>query len=204
MLVEHPEAITVDERSNTYILNYENSAANGPNGLLSASLTLTRGDLHAIEQRMIVVRNGDRREYRFSEAAFEKKSTGSVPPDVFQTDPELLPDGNRTKNKTPGSIDSTDRKSSIDAIASPELEIEVTYLLNRIRANLGEQVSLTRTAGGALRIEALAENDARKDEILRALSPVRNNPAVKVEVSTVIRKFADSDWPPVALARIVV
>ena len=185
MLVEHPEAITIDERSNTYILNYENSAANSSNGLLSASLTLTRADLHPIEQTMIVARNGDRREYRFSEASFEKKSTGSVPPDVFQTDPELLPDGHRTKNKTPGSIDSTDRKSPIDAIASPELEIEVTYLLNRIRANLGEQVSLTRTAGGALRIEALAENDARKDEILRALSPVRNNPAVKVEVSTV-------------------
>ena len=183
MLVEHPEAIATDERSNTYILNYENSTANSSNGLLSASLT--RADLPATEQRMIVARNGDRREYRFSEASFEKKSTGSVPPDVFQTDPELLPDGNRTKNKTPGSIDSTDRKSPIDAIASPELEIEVTYLLNRIRANLGEQVSLTRTAGGALRIEALAENDARKDEILRALSPVRNNPAVKVEVSTV-------------------
>ena len=26
----------------------------------------------------------------------------------------------------------------------------------------------------------------------------------KVEVSTVMRKFADFDWPPVALARIVV
>ena len=187
MLVEHREAITVDERSNTYILNYENSAANGPNGLLSASLTLTRGDLHAIEQRMIVVRNGDRREYRFSEAAFEKKSTGSVPPDVFQTDPELLPERtkSRTEDKTTAAIDSTDHKSPADAVASPELEIEVTYLLNRIKANLGEQVSLTRTAAGALRIEALAENDARKNEILRALSPVRNNPAVKVEVSTV-------------------
>lgn len=185
MLVEHPEAITVDERSNAYVLNYENSAANSSNGLLSASLTLTRADLHAIEQRMIVARNGDRREYRFSEAAFEKKSTGSVSPDVFQTDPELLPEGNRTEDKTPGPIDSTDHKSPVAAVASPELEIEVTYLLNRIKANLGEQVSLTRTAGGALRIEALAENDARKDEILRALSPVRNNPAVKVEVSTV-------------------
>src|SRR3989442_6971089 len=187
MLVEHPEAITVDERSNTYILNYENSAANGPNGLLGASLTLTRGDLHAIEQRMIVARNGDRREYKFSEAAFEKKSTGSVHPDVFQTDPQLLPERtkSRTEDKTTAPIDSTDHKSPADAVASPELEIEVTYLLNRIKANLGEQVSLTRTAAGALRIEALAENDARKNEILRALSPVRNNPAVKVEVSTV-------------------
>ena len=187
MLVEHPEAITVDERSNAYVLNYENSAANNTNGLLSASLTLTKANLHAIEQRLIVARNGDRREYRFYEAAFEKKSTGNVPPDVFQTEPELLPEGTkgRVEERPPGSIDSIDHKSPVDAVASPELEIEVTYLLNRIKANLGEQVSLTRTAGGALRVEALAENDARKDEILRALTAVRNNPAVKVEVSTV-------------------
>src|SRR5207249_12149597 len=91
----------------------------------------------------------------------------------------------RTEDKTSAPIDYADHKSPVDKIASPELEIEVTYLLNRIKANLGEQVSLTRTPGGALRIEALAENDARKDEILRALSPVRNNPAVKIDVSTV-------------------
>ncbi len=187
LLVEHPEAITVDERSNTYVLNYENSAANGSNGLLSATLTLTRADLHAIEERLIVARNGDRREYRFTETGFEKKAADSVPTEVFQTDPELLPEGakGRIEDKTPGSIDSTDHKSPVDGVASPELEIEVTYLLNRIKANLGEQVSLTRTAAGALLIEALVENDARKDEILRALSPVRHNPAVKVEVSTV-------------------
>ncbi len=185
MLVEHPEAITVGERSSTYVLDYQNT--NSASGLLSASLTLTKADLHAIEQRLIVVRNGDRREYRSYETAFEKKAADNVAPDVFQPEPELLPEGTkgRIEDKTHSSTDATDHKSPVDAVASPELEIEVTYLLNRIKANLGEQVSLTRTAGGALRIEALAENDARRDEILRALSPVRNNPAVKVEVSTV-------------------
>src|SRR2546425_13281775 len=104
---------------------------------------------------MTVPRNGDRREYKFSKAAFKKKSTGSVHPDVFQTDPQLLPERtkSRTEDKTTAPIDSTDHKSPADAVASPELEIEVTYLLNRIKANLGEQVNLTRTAAGALRIE---------------------------------------------------
>ena len=46
-------------------------------------------------------------------------------------------------------------------------------------------MSLTRTSGGKLRVEALVETDVRKQEILGALAPVSNNPAVRVEVSTV-------------------
>jgi hypothetical protein len=61
----------------------------------------------------------------------------------------------------------------------------VTYLLNQIKASLGEQVGMTRTTGGTLRVEALVETERRKEEILRALGPVMSNPAVKVEVSTV-------------------
>jgi hypothetical protein len=71
------------------------------------------------------------------------------------------------------------------AVASAELEIEVNYLLDQIKANLGEQVSVGRTTGGKLRVEALVETERRKEEILRALGPILNNPAVVAEVSTV-------------------
>ena len=54
-----------------------------------------------------------------------------------------------------------------------------------IKANLGEQVSLSRTSAGSLRVEALVEGENRKAQILGALAPVMNNPAVRVEVSTV-------------------
>lgn len=191
MLIEPTDAIRVDEDSSTYLLAYERDTTQHPHGLLSASLTLNKADLHAIEQRFIVARAGELREYRFSEIGFEKKPAENVSPDLFQPDPELLSGGvkGREGNKGLVPFDSTDPKSPAPkpsaVVASPELEIEVTYLLNRIKADLGEQVSLSRTAGGTLRIEALAETDARKDEILRALGPVSNNPAVKIEVSTV-------------------
>jgi hypothetical protein len=71
------------------------------------------------------------------------------------------------------------------AVASHELEVEVTYLLNRIKANLGEQVSMTRTTGGVLLVEALVETEGRKAEMLSALGPVMKNPAVRVDVRTV-------------------
>ena len=71
----------------------------------------------------------------------------------------------------------------------------MAYLLNQIKANLGEQVSVGRTTGGALRVEALVESEGRKEAILRALGPVLGNPAVVVEVSTVAEALAKRGSP---------
>jgi len=193
LLVGDPEAITVEETINAFVLSYRNEAASGPNILLSATLTLKSADLHAIEQTFTVLRDGATHAYRFVEAGFERKPTDSVAPSFWKPDVELLGSSERVKDSVDrnGAVaeDSLQTATAIanptEAFASPELEIEVTYLLNRIKANLGEQVSLTRTAGGALRLDALVETDSRKQEILNALGPVIKNPAIKVEVSTV-------------------
>jgi hypothetical protein len=58
-------------------------------------------------------------------------------------------------------------------------------LLNQAKADLNEQVNLTRSAGGSLRVEGVVESQQRKDAFLRALAPVSNNPAVKIEIFTV-------------------
>jgi RNA polymerase sigma factor (sigma-70 family) len=186
-LIDHPEAITIQENSDTYVLAVENRVPSNSNRLLTASLTIAKAGLRAIEQKLVVARNGSEREYRFVETAFERKAEADVPAGVFEPETELLSaaGGNRTQAlRSSGEAEPAPAPPS-DAVASPELEIEVTYLLNRIKADLDEQVSLSRTASGTLRVEALAENEQRKSEILRALGPVRNNPAVKVEVSTV-------------------
>jgi len=46
-------------------------------------------------------------------------------------------------------------------------------------------LSVTRTSEGRLRVSGLVETAERKSELLRALAPVRNNPAVRVEIATV-------------------
>ena len=188
MLIDRPEAITIEENSDTYVLAFENPAVGNTNRLLNASLTIAKVGLRAIEQKLVVTRNGSQREYRFVETGFERNADADVPAEVFEPETELL--STRAGDRTRQTFRSTTEGESqlaqpSEAVASPELEIEVTYLLNRIKADLGEQVSLSRTASGALRVEALAENEQRKSEILRALGPVRNNPAVKIEVSTV-------------------
>ena len=187
MLIDHTQAITIEEKADTYILAFENPAADNSNRLLSASLTVAKAGLRATEQKFVVSRDGIQREYRFVETVFEKKAETDVPAQVFEPETELLAaraDRSNQAVRSTGEGDSALAQPS-EAVASPELEIEVTYLLNRIKADLGEQVGLSRTASGALRVEALAENEQRKSEILRALGPVRNNPAVRIEVSTV-------------------
>lgn len=187
-----PEAITVEEAGNAFVLSYRSDSASASNSLVHATLTLNRVDLHALEQTLTVLRDGEARAYKFSEAGFERKATGSVAPSLWQPEPELLGSSERV-NEGPDRMrapaDDSQTAAAIAhpgaAFASPELEIEVTYLLNQIKANLGEQVSLTRTNRGMLRVEALAETQRRKEEILQALRPVINNPAIRVEVNTV-------------------
>lgn len=192
ILVGRAEAISVEERSNAYVLTYQSDSASGSGNLLRAMLILNQTDLRATEQTLTLQRDGEVREFRFIEASFVQNSPGSIAPGVFQPEPDLLgtnegPKAGLEKVLTTDDFSHNEATTArpAEAVASRELEIEVTYLLDRIKANLGEQVSMTRTTGGALRVEALVETEGRKEEILRALGPLINNPAVKIEVRTV-------------------
>jgi hypothetical protein len=191
VLVGRTGAVAIEERASTYVLNHSSGAAGDAQRLVRATLTLNKSDLHAIEQTLVVQLHGEEREYKFKETTFEQKAAETVSPKLFEPDAELLgrPGSAGGAGKGLSAADDSHPSGSTnqpaEQAASPELEIEVTYLLNQIKATLGEQVSMRRTTGGALRVEALVETELRKQEILRALAPVISNPAVKVEVSTV-------------------
>jgi hypothetical protein len=179
--------VTGREVSNAYLVEYKGATGGDAPALVQATLTLRQGDLRVLEQRLVVERGEARREYRFTEELFEKYPKSHIGRSFFIPDAELQAAPSETpevQNDVKDSSSSTTGRQT-NAVASPELEIEVAYLLNRIKANLGEQVSMTRTTGGALRVEALVESEGRKEEILRALSPIINNPAVRVEVRSV-------------------
>lgn len=185
-LVGTADALTVEETSNKFVLRYKGATTSD---VLNATLTLNKSDLHAIEQTLTVMRNGEAHEYTFHESALERKPAGTVSPEVLQPDAQLLassgPGTDKNRLATNGSQKAAVADQPAEAPASAELEIEITYLLNQIKANLGEQVSMTRTPAGKLRVEALVESDSRKAQILSALAPVSNNPAVTIEVITV-------------------
>jgi RNA polymerase sigma factor (sigma-70 family) len=182
------EGLKVEERLGTYIVGRESSSAEG---LVNSSLWLNKSDLHAYRMTLVMRRGVESVEYRLIEGGFEKRRAEDVPPSIYQLEPELLDATKGTSGESASVKSQHDGAPSssfvphASAVASAELEVEVAYLLNQIKANLGEQVSMGRTTGGALRVEALVESEGRKEAILRALGPVLSNPAVVVEVSTV-------------------
>jgi hypothetical protein len=75
-------------------------------------------------------------------------------------------------------------------IATPELEVEVLRLLNQAGADMGEQVSVTRTPEGLLQVLGLTQTDKRKRELLSALSSLAGNPAVRLDIQTLDEALA--------------
>jgi RNA polymerase sigma factor (sigma-70 family) len=191
-LIEQPVFAQVEESSATYVLRYEKGRAIGASQLLKATLTLSKSDLHPIEQTLLVLRGGVLREFRFVEAGFELVPSRDVAPTVFDIEPELTGGAGEpgrsehwavrdlTASRVPPSP-----STSTPPVASAELEVDVAYLLNRAKADRSEQVNLARSAGGSLRVEGVVDNQERKDEFLRALAPVIHNPAVRIEIRTV-------------------
>jgi RNA polymerase sigma factor (sigma-70 family) len=181
-------AATVRQDVTSYLLTFEKEKTIGASRLVRATLTLARSDLHAIEQTLVVQRGDELREYKFVETRFDLLRTEEVTPSVFEIDPELAGEaaagatgvsGLRKLNAGPASSTST------TVFASAELEVDVAYLLNHVKADRNEQVTLTRSASGSLRVEGVVDSVERREEFLRALSPVSNNPAVTIQIQTV-------------------
>lgn len=180
---------TVEERPTDYLVSFAGERMIGASRLVKATLTLRKFDLYPIEQMLVVQLGEELREYKFVETKFELLSTTEAPPATFEIDPELAgkveTNGSAGKsgvrNAGVGSLPAT----SIPAFASTELEIDVAYLLNQVKADRNEQVALTRSASGSLRVEGVVDTIERRDEFLRALRPFSNNPAVIIDIRTV-------------------
>jgi len=188
-LTRGAEGATVEEGLSAYALNYRNQrlGAGGWN-LVKASLTLSRADLHAVELTLLARQGDEVREYWFTEISFERRPTRAVAPAVFEPDPELLKNDRATGPGGAGAMIPASPSLSAPpppTTATAELEVEALRLLSEARADLGEQVSVTRTPEGILQIRALVETDRRKAELLKALEPVKDHRAVKIEVNTV-------------------
>lgn len=193
-LIGGTDAASVEEAGENYVFKYEPRNPGDQPSLLRAQLMLKRSDLTPLEETFLVATVGGTREFKLIVSEHRQRFVYEVNPSVFIPEPKLRGAFGQAANQ--GKMESPITESgkppnavneSTPAIvrASAELEIEVTYLLNEIKANLGEQVSLTRRADGALLVEALVETGARKEEILRALDSVHHNPAIVLNVRTI-------------------
>ena len=179
------ENARVEERANHYVVSFERQGLGaGGQGLVKTTLILSRDDLHAVEQTLLVQQETETRAYRISETSFERRPNNAVAPAVFEPDPELI-SANETEIRNPKlKSASAVVVPSSPVLATAALEVEVLQLLNSAGAFMGEQLKVTRTAEGRLHVDGIVDTEQRKNEILQALTPVRNNPAVRIDVAT--------------------
>jgi RNA polymerase sigma factor (sigma-70 family) len=197
-LVGHGDEARVDESRAAYVLRFQNGDERGEAGLLRASLTLNKSDLSPEAMSLVVRRGGALREHRFTVTNSERRAARDVAPSVFEPDAALL-DGGEVSVEMRAKVDETLSPLATDAgahaaaprpptataaPASVELEIEALRLLSQAGADLGEQLSVSRTPEGKLLIKAVVETSERKQALVGSLAPVANNPSVVVEILT--------------------
>ncbi len=182
-LIGQPASAIVAETAADYVIRYRRDFSDG---LTQASLVLRRADLRVSEQSLTLREGDEAREYRFTVTRAEQQPNDAVAPAVFEPEAELLGQTDKADEVERTRPDSPPNSlNAAPALASAELEVEVLQRLQQTNALSGEQISLTRTAAGALLVQGLVETGQRKQEILQALEPFIRHPALKIEVATV-------------------
>jgi RNA polymerase sigma factor (sigma-70 family) len=177
----------LEERADSYFITGGGPRTIGASRLLKATLKLRRADLHPIEQILLIERGAEVREYRFVEVGFERVKDKDVPSWVFEPESRLT-GHDKAADRSGGAIVNSSSPVPLAPSrqpASADLEVDVAYLLNQAKGDHNEQVSLSRTAAGLLRVEGVVDTEQRKDELVRALASVANNPVVIIEILTI-------------------
>ena len=205
-LIGGADRARVEENPDSYVIRYASKGgqASAP-GLVRATLVIRRNDLHPVEQTLTVSEGKELRDYRLTETSFERRASSAVEPSVFDPEPELVGSAKpETRNSKPETASPLPLTPLPRVVATAELEVEVLGLLHQAKADMGEQVSVTRGSDGLLRIEGIFDTDQRKSEVLRELQPVVNNPAVKVDVQTVSEALKRQSQPRQSAGQIII
>jgi RNA polymerase sigma factor (sigma-70 family) len=217
-LIKRGDAATLEETARTYVITCQPATRHSilPSAeLTKVSITLSKHDLHTIEQTLLIQQANEMREFRFSEVSYEQLPASEVSPSVFEPERELLGNNEELKRRDDVATVSSAPSPTPSPFtpATAELEVEVIRLLNQVNALSGEQLDVTRTSEGLLLVEGIIDTYERKQEIVRALTPVSNNPSVKIVIETpeeaakrqtpprsqkVISEFRVADTPPPA------
>jgi RNA polymerase sigma factor (sigma-70 family) len=184
----------VDQRGETYVISADASPSSE---VKSATLILNRSDLHATAMTLLVespapdanqqsaISNRQLRQFHLVESSFDRRPTDAVPASVFEPEPQLLGSDTRGNGDT-GNVSASPSLPvpASPVMATPDLQVDVLNLLNQAGADTGEQVSVTKSKG-QLYIDGLVDSDNRKRELINALAPIANHPAVRINIMTV-------------------
>jgi hypothetical protein len=165
-----------------------------------ARIVFRAADYHPIKLHIkLGSQSGYGQIFEITEDHFEVVSLKSLDPSIFsdpgkvETAANNLPGTRMETNANTNTLDPTTSKSNANhesgepgpQATTAEAEVEVLDLLNKVGADISEQLSVTRTADGYLTVEGLVETSERKGEILKALSPVAGDRRVRIKIQTI-------------------
>src|SRR6266446_3109202 len=172
-------------------------------GQIAEAVFIVRAkDWEPSELRLNVRAETGNRIYELAEDLSEVLNLAQVDPKIFANEtvavsptpkasPQTSPVASPLAKLNPSNVPLVTQP-----VASADLEVEALQLLNQVGADLGEQISVKRTQEGTLQVSGIVETEQRKTEILNALAPIKNNPAVRVEIQTVAEAVAKQTNTP--------
>lgn len=187
---------TSEQGGKLITLSTTNLLASTSGSIRAATLKLRSDDFHPVGQILLVNGPDGIYTYEFAELEFQILSLNALSPGFFD-DPSQTHTASIENKATakPIETNSNTANSNVNAIdkppvasftpASVDLEIEIVQLLNKVKADLGEQITVSRDGNGRLIVRGLVDSPKRKNEISEALLPVQNNPSVRIDLRTI-------------------
>lgn len=150
------------------LLRLDTSASSGP--VAQASLTVRASDFHPVEEN---VRLRDENEIEIAEVSYNVVGFASLSPDIFGglAQPAAL--------KLPVAA-ATSRIADVAESAMTELQVRAT--LHNLGADLGEQIDVRPEKDGSVRVDAVAADDARRQQLIASLQSI---PRTRLHIETV-------------------
>ena len=152
--------------------------AEGHGHLESAVLILDR-NFHPIRETMRFLASSDVREFSVVQTDWERKPSSAVPDEVFA--PGALE--NPAPHQSPSSVlpKAGDGGTEIQLV---QLQIAVLYRLNRLHADTGEPIEVSRTADGYIRVSGAVSDEVRKAQIASQMETLPNHQLLKVVLTS--------------------
>src|SRR6185369_12536695 len=141
--------------------------------IVEARLALRADDYHPTELYLRAKTVEGEQEFELTESDFDVVSLKDIDPAIFSdpattevastvgTTPKV--DSSAIPAESPGETKTNEQPEAKMPAATTDDEVEVLDLLNKVGADISEQLNVTRTADGHLLVEGLVETSKRKN-----------------------------------------
>jgi len=180
---------TMPDGTNAFMLRTLARGAGATGQITESTLMIRAADWQPLVLRLMVPTANGQRTYEITAAISEVISLPQVDPKIFAAStPNSTAKPEPANSKTDGSSAEPEppvRPPAAAPVASADLEVEVLRQLNQANALLGEQITLTRSPAGLLRVQGVVESNERKAELAAALAQFQNQSAIIIDIATV-------------------